>query len=264
MAIATLLVSALVLKAVSGATHESMMGVISIGGVICVIAAIAGDTSQDLKTGYLVGSTPRNQQMGELIGVVSSAIAIGGVLYLLNQAWGYGSAELPAPQAMIMKTVVEGVMDGNLPWNMILAGAAIAVVIEILGIPVMPVAVGLYLPLRTTAAIMVGGLIRHWYEKCKYAKEEDKKEAIDRGVLYTSGMIAGEGLVGILLAVFAIIPLASARGGYLGDFINLSALDNGLGAFLVSPAAKIVSLIVFGLLMLTMCKFTIWHKENRK
>ncbi|WP_306583428.1 OPT family oligopeptide transporter, partial [Enterocloster bolteae] len=179
MAIATLLVSALVLKAVSGATHESMMGVISIGGVICVIAAIAGDTSQDLKTGYLVGSTPRNQQMGELIGVVSSAIAIGGVLYLLNQAWGYGSAELPAPQAMIMKTVVEGVMDGNLPWNMILAGAAIAVVIEILGIPVMPVAVGLYLPLRTTAAIMVGGLIRHWYEKRKYAKEEDKKEAID-------------------------------------------------------------------------------------
>ena len=264
MAIATLLVSALVLKAVSGATHESMMGVISMGGVICVIAAIAGDTSQDLKTGYLVGSTPRNQQMGELIGVVSSAIAIGGVLYLLNQAWGYGSAELPAPQAMIMKTVVEGVMDGNLPWNMILAGAAIAVVIEILGIPVMPVAVGLYLPLRTTAAIMVGGLIRHWYEKRKYAKEEDKKEAIDRGVLYTSGMIAGEGLVGILLAVFAIIPLASARGGYLGDFINLSALDNGLGAFLVSPAAKIVSLIVFGLLMLTMCKFTIWHKENRK
>ena len=120
--------------------------------------------------------------MGELIGVVSSAIAIGGVLYLLNQAWGYGSAELPAPQAMIMKTVVEGVMDGNLPWNMILAGAAIAVVIEILGIPVMPVAVGLYLPLRTTAAIMVGGLIRHWYEKRKYAKEEDKKEAIDRGV----------------------------------------------------------------------------------
>lgn len=220
MAIATLLVSALVLKAVSGATHESMMGVISIGGVICVIAAIAGDTSQDLKTGYLVGSTPRNQQMGELIGVVSSAIAIGGVLYLLNQAWGYGSAELPAPQAMIMKTVVEGVMDGNLPWNMILAGAAIAVVIEILGIPVMPVAVGLYLPLRTTAAIMVGGLIRHWYEKRKYAKEEDKKEAIDRGVLYTSGMIAGEGLVGILLAVFAIIPL-QARGAGIWAILSI-------------------------------------------
>mgnify|MGYP002791577655 CR=1 FL=1 len=263
MAIATLLVSSLVLKAVSGSGHDSMMGVIAIGGVICVIAAIAGDTSQDLKTGFLVGSTPKKQQAGELIGVVSSAIAIGGVLYLLNQAWGYGSTELPAPQAMIMKTVVEGVMDGNLPWNMILAGAAIAVVIEILGIPVMPVAVGLYLPLRTTSAIMVGGLIRHWYEKRRFAKEEDRKEAIDKGILYTSGMIAGEGLVGILLAVFAIVPLASARGGFLADFLNLSAMDNGLGAFLSGPASKILSLAAFAVLMLTMFKFTIWHKDKK-
>ncbi len=263
MAIATLLVSALVLKAVSGTGHESMMGVISIGGVICVIAAIAGDTSQDLKTGYLVGSTPRKQQIGELIGVASSAIAIGGVLYLLNQAWGYGSTELPAPQAMIMKTVVEGVMDGNLPWNMILAGAAIAVVIEILGIPVMPVAVGLYLPIRTTAAIMVGGLIRLWFERRKMAKEEERKAAIDRGVLYTSGMIAGEGLVGILLAVFAIIPLESERGTCLADFLNLSAMDNSFGQFLTSPASKIVSLAAFAVLLLIMCRFTIWHKEKK-
>ena len=165
---------------------------------------------------------------------------------------------------MIMKTVVEGVMDGNLPWNMILAGGAIAVVIEILGIPVMPVAVGLYLPLRTTAAIMVGGLIRHWFEKRKFAKEEDRKEAVDKGILYTSGMIAGEGLVGILLAVFAIIPFANPRGGNLSNFLDLSAMDNGLGAFLVSPGAKIVSLVVFALLMLTLCKFTIWHKDNKK
>ena len=182
---------------------------------------------------------------------------------MLNQAWGYGSTELPAPQAMIMKTVVEGVMDGNLPWNMILAGAAIAVVIEILGIPVMPVAVGLYLPLRTTSAIMVGGLIRHWYEKRRFAKEEDRKEAIDKGILYTSGMIAGEGLVGILLAVFAIVPLASARGGFLADFLNLSAMDNGLGAFLSGPASKILSLAAFAVLMLTMFKFTIWHKDKK-
>lgn len=264
MAIATLLVSALVLKAVSGSGHDSMMGVIAIGGVICVIAAIAGDTSQDLKTGFLVGSTPKKQQTGELIGVISSAIAIGGVLYLLNQAWGYGSTELPAPQAMIMKTVVEGVMDGNLPWNMILAGAAIAVVIEILGIPVMPVAVGLYLPLRTTSAIMVGGLIRHWYEKRRFAKEEDRKEAVEKGILYTSGMIAGEGLIGILLAVFAIIPFANVRGSSLGDFLNLSVMDNGMGAFLSSPGAKIVSLIAFALLMLTMFKYTIWHKDTKK
>ena len=263
MAIATLLVSSLVLKAVSGSGHDSMMGVIAIGGVICVIAAIAGDTSQDLKTGFLVGSTPKKQQAGELIGVVSSAIAIGDELYLLNQARGYGSTELPAPQAMIMKTVVEGVMDGNLPWNMILAGAAIAVVIEILGIPVMPVAVGLYLPLRTTSAIMVGGLIRHWYEKRRFAKEEDRKEAIDKGILYTSGMIAGEGLVGILLAVFAIVPLASARGGFLADFLNLSAMDNGLGAFLSGPASKILSHAAFAVLLLSIFIFTICQKYKK-
>lgn len=264
MAIATLLVSSLVLKAVSGTGHSSMMGVISIGGVICVIAAIAGDTSQDLKTGFIVGSTPKKQQMGELIGVVASAIAIGGVLYLLNKAWGYGTPELPAPQAMIMKTVVEGVMNGDLPWNMILAGAMIAVVIEILGIPVMPVAVGLYLPLRTTAAIMVGGLVRHWFEKRKVAKEEDRKESVDRGILYTSGMIAGEGLVGILLAVFAIIPLRSGRGAYLGDFLNLSAMQNGFGQFLTSPASKLVALVAFAILLLIMFKFTVWYKEEKK
>ncbi len=264
MAIATLLVSALVLKAVSGTSHESMMGVIAIGGVICVIAAIAGDTSQDLKTGFIVGSTPKKQQIGELVGVVASALAIGGVLYLLNKAWSYGSPELPAPQAMIMKTVVEGVMNGDLPWNMILAGAAVAVVIEILGIPVMPVAVGLYLPLRTTSAIMVGGLVRLWFEKRKGASEEAKKDALDRGILYTSGMIAGEGLVGILLAVFAIIPLVNPRGDSLASFFDLSAMDNALGAFLVSPAAKLVSLAMFAVLILIMCKFTIWHRENKK
>ena len=262
MAIATLLVSSLVLKSVSGTGHESMMGVIAIGGVICVIAAIAGDTSQDLKTGYIVGSTPKKQQIGELIGVVASALAIGGVLYLLNKAWGYGTDELPAPQAMIMKTVVEGVMNGNLPWNMILSGAAIAVVIEILGIPVMPVAVGLYLPLRTTSAIMVGGLVRHWFEKRK-CSDEERGEAVSCGILYTSGMIAGEGLVGILLAVFAIIPFAGTRGGFLADFLNMSAMENGLGAFLSGPSAKLVSLAAFAALILIMCKFTIWYREDK-
>lgn len=263
MAIATLLVSSLLLKTVSGNSHESMMGVIAIGSVICVISAIAGDTSQDLKTGYIIGSTPKRQQFGELIGVAASSIAIGGVLYLLDKAWGYGTPDLPAPQAMIMKTVVEGVMDGNLPWTMIIIGAVIAIVIEILGVPVMPVAVGLYLPIRATSAIMVGGLLRLWFEKRKMAKEEDRKDAIDRGILYTSGMIAGEGLVGILLAVFAIIPFSSARGENIGDFLNLSAMDNAFGSFLQSPGAKVVSLGMFAVLLLLMCKFTIWHKEKK-
>ncbi|MDO4556481.1 MAG: oligopeptide transporter, OPT family [Lachnospiraceae bacterium] len=250
MAIATLLVSAVVLKATSGTGHESMMGVIAIGGVICIIAAIAGDTSQDLKTGFIVGATPKRQQAGELIGVIASALAIGGVLYLLNAAWGYGSDQLPAPQAMIMKTVVEGVMNGNLPWNMIFAGAGIAIVVEILGIPVMPVAVGMYLPIRTTSAIMIGGLVRMWFEKKKMPSEEARKTAINKGVLYTSGMIAGEGLVGILLAVFAIIPMAN---GSLGDF---------MGTFLPFHGGKIAGLAAFVILLLLMFKFTVWDKKD--
>ena len=115
-----------------------MTSAICIGTVICIIAAMAGDTSQDLKTGYIVGATPYLQQIGELIGSIASGLAIGGVLYLLNTAWGYGSTELPAPQATLMKMVVEGVMNGNLPWGLVIVGICIAVVVEILGIPVLP------------------------------------------------------------------------------------------------------------------------------
>lgn len=114
---------------------------------LCVIAAIAGDTSQDLKTGFLVGATPKKQQMGEIIGVVVSSIAIGGILYLLSMAWGgYGSNDLPAPQAMLMKMIVKGVMGGNLPWNLVFAGVFIALVIEILGIPVLPFSIACTCP----------------------------------------------------------------------------------------------------------------------
>ncbi len=132
MAIATLLISTFLLKFIGNNGMEGMVAAICIGTVICIIAAMAGDTSQDLKTGYLVGATPIKQQIGEMIGVVAAAFTIGGVLYLLNMAWGYGSSELPAPQATLMKMVVEGVMEGNLPWNLVFAGVAVAVIIEIL------------------------------------------------------------------------------------------------------------------------------------
>ena len=136
MAIATLLISTLMLKATGLGGATGMKGAIAIGSIICIVAAIAGDTSQDLKTGFIVGATPKKQQYGELIGVLASSAAIGGVLYLLNEAWGYGSTELPAPQASMMKMIVEGVMNADLPWGLIIAGAAIAIVVEILKIPV--------------------------------------------------------------------------------------------------------------------------------
>ena len=212
MTIATLLISSLILKSTGNTGYAGMVSAIAIGSVICIVAAISGDTSQDLKTGYILGATPKKQQIGEIIGVIAASITIGGVLYLLNTAWGYGSTELPAPQATLMKMIVEGVMNANLPWNLVISGAFLAVVVEIIGIPVLPFAVGLYLPVHLSAGIMVGGLVRLVIEK--------KKQDVEGGILFSSGLIAGEGLVGILLAVLAIIPVGSKS---VADVINISA-----------------------------------------
>ena len=206
MAIATLLITTMILKATGTIGMPGMVASIAIGSVICIIAAIAGDTSQDLKTGYILGATPKKQQIGELLGAVIAALTIGGVLVLLDSAWGFGTTELAAPQATLMKTIVEGVMQGNLPWALVFIGVFIALVIEILGISVLPVAIGLYLPLELSATIMIGGLIRHFVDK--KSKDKDKDNEASGGILFCSGLIAGEGLVGILLAIFAVVGLA--------------------------------------------------------
>ncbi|MPM39551.1 hypothetical protein SDC9_86185 [bioreactor metagenome] len=252
MAIATLLISTLALKASGLVGHEGMLGSIAIGSIICIIAAIAGDASQDLKTGYIVGATPRKQQLGEIVGVIISAVTIGAVLYLLDTAWGFGSKAIPAPQATLMKLVVEGVMNGNLPWPLIFAGASIGLAVEVLGIPILPFAVGLYLPIHLSAGIMVGGLVRLFTEKRKKSTEEEKKAQVDKGILYTSGLIAGEGLVGVLLAILAIIKIG---GKSIGDIINLSESIN-LG--------QIGAIVFFALLIFTLLKYTILHKDKEK
>ncbi len=236
MSIATLLIATLVLKATGSTGGAGMVGAIAIGSVICIIAAIAGDTSQDLKTGFLLGSTPRRQQYGELIGVVVSAIAIGAILYLLNAAWGFGSEELGAPQAMMMKMVIEGVMGGQMPWAMVFTGVFIAIAIEILGLPVLPVAIGIYLPIHLNAGIMLGGLVRLFVEKRKYNSEKEKEASVQSGILYTSGMIAGEGVVGILLAVFAVANL---------DFDISGTINLGNIGGLVFFALLLCSIIYF-------------------
>lgn len=251
MTIATLLVAAIALKATGMEGQPGMTAAIAIGGVICIVAAIAGDTSQDLKTGYILGATPKKQQIGEIIGVVASAIAIGGVLYLLDRAWGYGSAQLPAPQATLMKMIVEGVMGGNLPWTLVGIGAFIAIVIEILGIPVLPVAIGLYLPIHLSTPMIVGGLVKLVIEKKKNLSDKVKKDVDENGVLYSSGLIAGEGLVGIFLAILAIVP---AGEGTVGDVIN--GFLPGLIPALSDPnVGNIIGLLAFALLTLSLWKF---------
>ena len=250
MAIATLLIATLILKFTGATGAAGMSAAIAIGSVICIVAAISGDTSQDLKTGYLLGSTPKKQQIGEIIGVVASALAIGATLYLLDSAWGFGSEELAAPQATLMKMIVEGVMSAELPWNMVFIGAFIAVIIEIIGIPVLPFAIGIYLPVQLNACIMVGGLVRLVFDKMK-KDEEKKKEITNDGILFCSGMIAGEGLIGIVLAILAVFGL--------DKMLDISGILN-----LSDTAVSIGSIVVFALVILSLLKFSIFKKRKPK
>ena len=249
MAIATLLIATLILKLTGDAGAAGMQSAIAIGSIICIVSAIAGDTSQDLKTGFLLGATPKKQQIGEIIGVVAAALAIGGTLYLLDSAWGFGSDQLGAPQATLMKLIVEGVMGGNLPWGLVLIGVFIAVVAELVGIPVLPFAIGVYLPVQLNACIMVGGLIRLGYDKMK-KPEEEKKNIINDGILFCSGMIAGEGLVGILLALLAVFGLDSLLD--LSAKLNLPPVLSNAGG-----------LILFAVIVLTVMKFSLWKKKKK-
>jgi len=258
MTIATLLVATIALKATGMTGQPGMIAAIAIGGVICIVAAIAGDTSQDLKTGYILGATPKKQQIGELVGVLASSLAIGGVLYLLHLAWGYGTPNLPAPQATLMKMIVEGVMDGNLPWTLIFIGAFIAIVVEILGIPVLPFAIGLYLPIHLSTPMMVGGLVKLVVEKKKNASEKEKKDADANGILFSSGLIAGEGLVGILLAFLTVIPL---NGSNIGDIIG-SFLPGTIPLLTNANFGNVIGLIAFALLTLSLWSFC--YRKSKK
>ena len=248
MAIATLLIATLILKFTGMTGAAGMSAAIAIGSIICIVAAISGDTSQDLKTGYILGATPTKQQIGEIIGVVASSLAIGGTLYLLDSAWGFGTEELAAPQATLMKMIVEGVMSAELPWNLVILGAVIAVVVEILGVPVLPFAIGIYLPIHLNACIMVGGVVRLVFDKMR-GDEKKKERIISDGILYCSGMIAGEGLVGILLAVLAVLGI--------DKIFDISGLLN-----LPAAVSQIGSLVVFALIIVCLLAFSVWKKRK--
>ena len=243
MAIATLLIATFAIKSSGKTGIDGMTAAIAVGSVICIIAAIAGDTSQDLKTGYLLGATPKKQQMGEMLGVVVSGLAIGGVLYLLNAAWGYGTAEIPAPQAQLMKMIVEGIMGGNLPWGLVFIGVFLAICLEILRIPVMPFAIGLYLPIYLNATIMIGGVVRGLLDRRKGVDEKTKTAQSTDGTLYCAGMIAGEGLVGILLAIFAVVGISLDMSGV----VNLG---------------NIGGVVLMIIMILSLLKFSIWRKKK--
>ena len=223
MTIATVLIATFCLKLTGDVGAHGMQGAIAIGSIICIAACMAGDTSQDLKTGYILGATPKKQQIGEIMGTVAAALAIGSVMILLDSAFGFGTDKLAAPQATMMKMIIEGVMSGNLPWGLIFIGVFIAVVIELLGVPALPVAIGLYLPLELSAPIMFGGFIKFIVEKIG-GKQKDESS---KGILFCSGLIAGEGILGVVLAILTVTGVT--------DKINISS---------IVPTGNITSLIV--------------------
>jgi len=211
MTIAALLGTAGIFLVMGWTDMAGKVAALTVGCVVAIAASIAGDTSQDLKTGFLLGATPRRQQLGELIGVLTSATFVCLSVLLLANTFGFGSTELPAPQATLMKLVIDGVLDQNLPWGLVGIGVAIAVVAELLRIPSLPFAVGVYLPVSTMTPIFLGGMLKMWLEK-RAANESEAIDRRDKGVLLGSGFVGGEGLLGVAIAGAAFIQGARPAG----------------------------------------------------
>jgi putative OPT family oligopeptide transporter len=196
MTLVTLLGVSVVFVALGWRDPSARAAILTVGTVVCIAASKAGDISQDLKTGFLVGATPARQQLGQFIGAAFACWAIAGTVLLLGRAFTFGSPELPAPQATLMKTVIEGVLAGSLPWGLVGTGAGLSICALIAGLPGLSFAVGIYLPLGTLMPVYVGGIVRRIVE----SRREGKPKESDAGVLAASGMIAGEGLAGVLIA----------------------------------------------------------------
>lgn len=192
---------------------------ITVAAVVCIAICMSGDIAQDLKTGALMGATPAKQQLGEILGTLSFALIAGSVMLLLHKVYVLGSAKLPTPQARLMADLVRGVMGGQLPWMLIFTGVGLGLCVELLGIASLPFAIGLYLPVSTSAPVIFGGLIALWVRKRRLPDS-----AREGGTLFGSGLIAGDALMGVLLAVFAVIPLGADKAGerlFLLDHILL-------------------------------------------
>jgi len=235
MAIVTILGTSLVFYALGWRDLTGMVTVLTVGTVVCVAASIAGDISQDLKCGYIIGASPYKQQTMELVGAITAAFVVAAAVFLLGEAHGFGTEELAAPQATLMKTVVEGVLNANLPWGLVLAGASLSLAAALLGIPPLPFAVGVYLPVSAMTPVFIGGCLRALTEKMAERKNEDVRVRTDKGVLLGSGLIAGEGLMGVGVAIFAVIVGDKPQGWFSEAWTN-------------GPGSQVVAVITFGLL----------------
>lgn len=206
MTITTLLITCLLFVVLGWTERIYLIAALTMSIVANVAIALGGTTSQDLKTGYILGATPRLQQIGEIIGILFPAIAIGGTLYLLNSAYGFGSNAMPAPQGTLMALIAKGVIHGDIPLNLVLIGAILALLLEMIKLPILPFAIGLYLPLSLSSGILAGGLISTLVARTHKRRTVDElKIAHERGVLASSGLVAGDACMGVIVAFLTVM-----------------------------------------------------------
>ena len=261
MTIATLMATALIFLGIGWTDSAYQSVALVVGSIVCIAAANAGATSQDLKTGYLLGATPWRQQIGLLIGVLASVVAIGFTLLLLERTLGIGEATaahpnpLPAPQATLMATVIKGLLDQQLPWGLVIAGMGIAAMVELCGISSLAFAVGAYLPLSTTSPIFMGGLIMLIADKFNKKKEDAE---IGPGALFSSGLIAGGALTGILVAIFMGTNIGNDASG--NPVSLMSKINTGWGNSM-GATGDIIGLVAFLVLSLLLLRMAIESKK---
>lgn len=264
MTIATLMATSLIFVGIGWTGDVYQPIALVVGSIVCIASANAGATSQDLKTGYILGATPVKQQIGLIIGVLAATVAIGFTLTLLNNTIGIGGAPtvdhphpLPAPQATLMATVIKGLLSHNLPWGLVLTGMGLSAVMELCGVSSLAFAVGAYLPLSSTTPIFIGGIVKWIVDKKNKAKEAESD--IGPGALFSSGLIAGGAITGIIIAILIGINMGTGADGKpisLADKLNFG-LGDKLGNW-----GDLVSLGFFLLLGFILYKFATSKKEE--
>lgn len=263
MTIATLMATSLIFVGLGWTGDFYQPIALVVGSIVCIAAANAGATSQDLKTGYIVGATPVKQQIGLIIGVLASVVVIGFTLLLLNDTLGIGAATadkpnpLPAPQATLMATVIKGLLSQNLPWGLVIAGMGIAAVVELCGVRSLPFAVGAYLPLSTTAPIYIGGLVKWFVDKRK--KNGGEESEIGPGALFSSGLIAGGAITGIIIA---IMIGTSVGVDDKGNSVSLMDMFNTHIGEHMGTEGDIISLVCFAALAFVLFRFAMSKEEK--
>ena len=246
MTLVTLLGVSVVFVAMGWTDPSARAAILTVGTVVCIAASKAGDISQDLKTGYLVGATPARQQAGQFLGAAFACWAVAATVLLLGKAYTFGSADLPAPQATLMKTVIEGVLAGALPWGLVGSGAALSISAILMGLPGLAFAVGIYLPVATLTPIFVGGIVRHIVETRRRGPAPES----DAGVLASSGMIAGEGLAGVAIAFVLAAAKKWETAGWSVALKDAHFADRSFSHITGVAAALIGTALVVGLCVL--------------